>query len=179
MMTLAQQVIDICSQRGVTLACSESLTAGLVAATLAEVPGASVALRGGVVVYATELKHSLSQVPAEVLARYGPVSAVTARYMAEGVRGVCGSDIGLSCTGVAGPATQDGHPVGEVWIGVASEGASTAQLAGDILRSVSPEEVATHGLLHGRRGQIREHAVQAALVKVLSVLREQNETETR
>ena len=64
--------------RGETVAAAESLTAGLFCAQLAEVPGASATLRGGVVVYATDLKTELAGVPADLLAEHGPVSRPTA-----------------------------------------------------------------------------------------------------
>ncbi|WP_405177333.1 CinA family protein [Nocardia sp. NBC_01377] len=101
-----------------TVATAESLTAGLVAATIAGVPGASAVLRGGLVVYATDLKHSLGGVDADQLAAEGPVSAGTARQLAAGARTACESDWGIGLTGVAGPDSQDGHPVGTVFLGL-------------------------------------------------------------
>ena len=115
----AREVITSLIDAGQTVATCESLTAGLLAATLADVPGASAALRGGLVTYATDLKHTLARVPQEVLVVHGPVARETAIAMARGVRDVCGADWGVSLTGVAGPDPQDGHPVGEVWVGVA------------------------------------------------------------
>ena len=112
----AREVITSLIDAGQTVATCESLTAGLLAATLADVPGASAALRGGLVTYATDLKHTLARVPQEVLVAHGPVARETAIAMARGVRDVCGADWGVSLTGVAGPDPQDGHPVGEVWV---------------------------------------------------------------
>src|SRR3954447_22237457 len=89
--------------RAETVAAAESLTAGLFCATLASVPGASATLRGGVVVYATDLKRALAGVPADVLAAHGPVSPETAAALADGVRGRCGATWGIGLTGVAGP----------------------------------------------------------------------------
>lgn len=105
-----------------TVATAESLTAGLLAATIAGVPGASAVLRGGLVVYATDLKHSLAGVDAEVLAAEGPVAASTAEQLAVGARTRCGADWGVGLTGVAGPDSQDGHPVGTVFLGLAGPG---------------------------------------------------------
>ncbi|MFI9510218.1 CinA family protein [Nocardia sp. NPDC052566] len=104
---------------GQTVATAESLTAGLLSATIAGVPGASVVLRGGLVVYATDLKHSLGGVSDEVLLTEGPVAASTAEQLAVGARTSCGADWGIALTGVAGPDEQDGHPVGTVFLGVA------------------------------------------------------------
>jgi nicotinamide-nucleotide amidase len=100
--------------KGLTLAVAESLTGGMVASRLVAVPGASEWFRGGVVAYASEVKHSLLDVPE------GPVvSEAAAKAMAEGVRRRLGADVGLSTTGVAGPAEQEGEPPGTVWLGMA------------------------------------------------------------
>lgn len=110
--------------RGETVAAAESLTAGLFCATLASVPGASATLRGGVVVYATDLKTALADVPADLLAAHGPVAPETAAALAEGVRVRCGSTWGVGLTGVAGPDPVDGHAPGRVYVGV-SDGVRT------------------------------------------------------
>ena len=98
--------------RDETVAAAESLTAGLFCATLATVPGASATLRGGVVVYATELKTALAGVPVDLLAAHGPVSPEAAAALADGVRARCGASWGLGLTGVAGPDPVDGHGPG-------------------------------------------------------------------
>lgn len=158
----AREVITSLIDAGQTVATCESLTAGLLAATLADVPGASAALRGGLVTYATDLKHTLARVPQEVLAVHGPVARETAIAMADGVRDVCGADWGVSLTGVAGPDPQDGHPVGEVWVGVAGpEDTGVAELAGTVLGSTD--------LLVGDRAAIRRQAVTAALAVMVRV----------
>lgn len=108
------------AERGLTLAVAESLTGGLVVAELVSVPGASAVVRGGVVAYATGLKHDLLGVDAALLAAGGPIQAAVAEQMASGVRARLGADIGLATTGAAGPDPQDGHPPGEVFIAVAS-----------------------------------------------------------
>ena len=100
--------------RGETVAAAESLTAGLVCATLARVPGASAVLRGGLVVYATELKASLAGVSSELLAEHGAVHPEVAAQLAEGARDRCGATWGLGLTGVAGPSAQDGVAPGTV-----------------------------------------------------------------
>ncbi len=105
-----------------TISVAESLTGGLVCARITQVPGASAFLRGGLVTYATDLKHSLTKVPTDLLASQGPVSPATALAMAAGVAGACSSDFGLALTGVAGPDAQDGHPVGTVFIAMAQRG---------------------------------------------------------
>src|SRR5919206_1744991 len=104
--------------RGETVAAAESLTAGLFCATLAEVPGASATLRGGAVVYATDLKTTLAGVPADLLADHGPVSEPTAAALAEGIRIRCAATWGVGLTGVAGPDPVDGHRPGRVYLGL-------------------------------------------------------------
>jgi len=99
-------VHDVVSElvsRGQTLAVAESLTGGLLAATLVEVPGVSKVFRGGLVVYATDLKATLAGVDQTLLAERGPVDPDVARELAAGAARVCGADWGLSTTGVAGP----------------------------------------------------------------------------
>ncbi|WP_072802041.1 CinA family protein [Rhodococcoides yunnanense] len=113
------RLVRVLTERGQTVATAESLTAGLLAATLAGVPGASAVLRGGLVVYATDLKASLAGVNADVLDADGPVAASTATGLAEGARVRCGADWGVGLTGVAGPDSQDGHAVGTVFVGIA------------------------------------------------------------
>ena len=128
-MTDAARVIEALTGRGQTLAVAESLTGGLLAATLVDVPGASAAFRGGLVVYATDLKASLAGVDPELLAARGPVDPDVARELAEGARSRCGADWGLATTGVAGPTPQDGVDVGTVYLGLAApDGARHSRL---------------------------------------------------
>lgn len=126
-------VVARCLSRGLTLATGESLTAGLVAATLAEVPGCSAVLRGGVAAYQPDVKADLLGVPPEALAQ-GIVSEQVALALARGAARVLGADIGIGTTGVAGPDPHDGQPVGTVWIAVSAPADSRAvrlQLVGD------------------------------------------------
>lgn len=129
-----KDVLEILKSRDQTLATAESLTAGLVAASIANVPGASAVLRGGLVVYATDLKGELANVPAELLEAKGPVDPATAEALAAGARARCKADWGLATTGVAGPDPQDSKPVGMVYIAVAGPESTTVRelsLTGD------------------------------------------------
>jgi len=115
--TMESVVLDLCRERGLTLAVAESVTGGLVGGRLTDIPGASDVFRGGVISYATEVKQSLLGVSE------GPVvNEIAARQMAAGVRNRLGADIGLSLTGVAGPAEQDGQPVGTLFVGMVGPG---------------------------------------------------------
>lgn len=107
-------------QRGLTIATAESLTAGMVSSTLADISGASATLSGGVVAYSNTVKHRVLGVSEETLAQRGAVDEETARQMASGVRQLMQTDIGVSTTGVAGPESSEGKAVGVVFIAIAS-----------------------------------------------------------
>jgi nicotinamide-nucleotide amidase len=128
---------------GLTLGLAESLTGGLAASRLVNVPGASRWFRGSVVSYASEVKFALLGVPEGKV-----VSEEAARSMADGARRVLGSDLGLSITGVAGPDTQDDQPPGTVFVGLARPGQPT--------RSFSFK-------VPGDRDRVRQYATIAAL----------------
>ncbi|GAA2258274.1 MULTISPECIES: CinA family protein [Kitasatospora] len=144
---LAEQVHAALRGRGATLAVAESLTGGLLAAALVDVPGASRTFRGSVTAYATDLKASVLGVDEGLLAVHGPVHPVVARQMADGVRRLLGATYGLATTGVAGPEPQDGREVGTVHVALAGPEGTFV---------VSPR-------LSGARDRIRATAVTAAL----------------
>ncbi|WP_454044202.1 CinA family protein [Cellulosimicrobium sp. Marseille-Q8652] len=130
----AARLLAALEARGWTVATAESLTGGLVAAALVEIPGASRALRGGVVAYATDVKASLLGVDADLLARRGAVDPDVAAQMASGVRAAVGADVGVATTGVAGPDPQDGRPPGLAHVAVRTptrDAVRTLHLAGD------------------------------------------------
>jgi nicotinamide-nucleotide amidase len=142
-----RRLIVTLTARGETVATAESLTAGLVCATLTEVPGASAVVRGGLIVYATELKASLAGVDKTLLAKHGAVHPEVAAQLAEGARDRCGATWGIGLTGVAGPDPQDGVGPGTVHIGLVGPGVRTA---------------GTHWF-EGDRAQVRQACVRAAL----------------
>lgn len=141
------ELIAALGARGLTVATAESLTGGLLAATLTSVPGASAVFRGGVIAYATDLKSTLLGVDVDLLERVGPVAPDVAVAMAVGVRQRLGVSFGVAVTGVAGPDDQAGHPVGEVYVAVAGP---------------RREVVAGH-VFAGDRSAIRTATVNAAL----------------
>ena len=149
---LTARIIEHLSARGLTIAAAESLTGGELTAELTRVAGASAAVVGGVVVYATSLKHSLLGVDQRLLDVEGPVHPEVARQLAEGVRerlavGGRPADIGIATTGVAGPDPQGGRPVGTVFVGLATAAAThVVELS-----------------LEGTRSEIRERVVLESL----------------
>lgn len=114
--TLAATVVHSLVERGLTVGTAESLTGGLVCAALTSVPGASAVVRGGVVAYASDVKVGVLGVDRLLLEREGAVCAPVASALAQGVRRVLHSAVGVSSTGVAGPDRADGRPVGTVFV---------------------------------------------------------------
>ena len=127
--TLERQVIAALRARGLTLSTAESCTGGLAAKRLTDVSGASAVFLGGVVSYTNGVKEQVLGVPHETLEVHSAVSEPTARAMAEGIRRLTGSDLGLSVTGVAGPDRDDaGHEVGTVYIALSAPNETNVQL---------------------------------------------------
>ncbi|WP_420064025.1 CinA family protein [Microbacterium bandirmense] len=160
-MTVAAELVAALRARGWTLGVAESLTGGAVASEIVSVPGASEVLLGGIVSYASEVKHTLLGVDAQLLEAAGAVHPNVAAQMADGVRravavGDRPADVGIGTTGIAGPDSPDGQPVGTVHIGV-----------------VTPTAHAVRSFVFpGSRGEIREQARDAAILAVLEAVRE-------
>lgn len=129
-----------------TVAACESLTGGLLLAELTMIPGASRAVRGGLVTYATELKTALAGVSAELIATYGVVSQPVAEAMAEGVREACGATWGIALSGVAGPDEVDDQAIGTVCIGITGPNGT----------------VSARERFLGDRGEVRKQSVDLA-----------------
>jgi nicotinamide-nucleotide amidase len=154
---LAAEILRLLTESGRTVATAESLTGGLVAAALTDVPGSSAAFRGGIVAYATELKSGLLGVDQRMLDRNGPVHGPVAAAMAEGVRERLGATVGVSTTGVAGPGDADGFPAGTVHVAV----------------SLADDTVVRTMALSGNRDEVRRLAVERVLGLLLGRLREE------
>jgi PncC family amidohydrolase len=149
---LAERLQGICLGAGLTVAAAESCTGGLVVAALTEVPGSSGYVLGGIVTYADEAKRDQLGVPESVLVAHGAVSAQVARALAEAVRERFGTTLGVSVTGVAGPAGGSPEkPVGLTYISVAGPGGTS---------------VARHQW-HGDRAANRAESVGAAIVALI------------
>jgi len=146
---LAQELAVLLRESGLTIAVAESATGGLVSHLITDVPGSSDYFKGSVVAYDNEIKVRVLGVGRETLERYGAVSYQTADEMADGVRKLMNADIGLSTTGIAGPAgATAGKPVGLFYIGISSA-----------LGTRSVEHV-----FSGDRLQNKESAAEAALI---------------
>ena len=153
----AAALLARCRAAGVKVATAESLTGGLIAATLTAHGGSSAVLERGFVTYGNAAKHEMLGVPMALIATHGAVSEAVARAMAEGAIASSDADLTVAVTGIAGPGgAVPGKPVGTVWLAVARRGGPTQaellQLAGD-------------------RGQVRERTVEVALDRLLAAAR--------
>ena len=160
-MSKAAELVALLTDRSWTLGVAESLTGGAVSSAVVAVPGASAVLDGAVVAYATPVKHTLLGVDAGLLGEHGPVHPRVAEQMAYGVRAAVAvdgrpADVGISTTGIAGPASPDGQPVGTVHVGVATP---------DGVRSFAFR-------FGGDREEIRRQSVDAAISAALRTLQE-------
>lgn len=117
---LAERLQGVCLGRGLTVALAESCTGGLVADAITDVSGSSGYFAGGVVSYSNDAKERLLDVPGDVLAAHGAVSAQVAKAMATGARERFGADVAGSVTGIAGPdGGSAAKPVGLTYVAVA------------------------------------------------------------
>ncbi len=170
----AAQIISALSEQGRTVAIAESLTGGMVAASLVAVAGASAVLRGAVVAYATVLKKDILGVDGDLLSAKGPVDPDVAAQMAAGVRRLMGADYGLATTGVAGPGPADGAPAGRVFVAVAGPLVKASELATDqdFYRSVDNGRITARVLrldLPGDRAAIRRGSTARVLELLIRV----------
>ncbi|MCX8113311.1 MAG: CinA family nicotinamide mononucleotide deamidase-related protein [Bacteroidia bacterium] len=126
--SLSEALLQLMKEKGLSLAIAESCTGGALSAEIVKVAGASEVLMGAVVAYANLLKQQLLGVSPYTLETEGAVSEATALQMAEGARKVASADIGLSTTGIAGPAGgSPNKPVGTVWIGLSTPWGASAK----------------------------------------------------
>ena len=154
--SLFHELLKILLAQGKTISAAESLTGGMFSEQVASISGASNSFLGGIVSYATELKSKLLQVTTATLTKHGAVSSPCAIEMAEKVREICNSTIGISFTGVAGPSEQEGKKVGTVFIAIAKENENTTVYELN---------------LGGTRQQIRERAAKFGCYYLLKELK--------
>ena len=152
MLDLARETIAALTERGLTVATCESLTGGMICSTLVDVPGASKAVRGGLITYQTDVKTLLAEVDAALIDAHGVVSAEVARAMAEGARARLRADIAVSATGMASPGEAHEPPAGTVFVGVASDRG---------VRAIALQ-------LEGARAEIRRQTAACAIRAILT-----------
>ncbi len=156
----ARKLLDRLRSNGLTLVTAESLTGGLIGASLTEVPGSSEVYWGGIVSYGIEAKIRLLSVDSALIERYGVVSPETASSMATGALEASSADISIAVTGIAGPGGgTDAVPVGTVCI-------AAARRTSDGLRLLESVTVR----FGGSRARVRTETVRKAFSLVLSHL---------
>ncbi|MDO4254948.1 MAG: CinA family protein [Kocuria sp.] len=151
----AAYAIRCAFDKGLSIATAESLTGGSVAAAMVSVPGASAVFEGSVVAYSHSVKRAVLGVAPGLLEQRGAVDARVAEAMADGARQALGVDVAVSTTGVAGPQSHDGMPVGAVFVGLSGPaGTTSVQLN-----------------LSGTRSEIRAASTEAALRELAAYCR--------
>ncbi len=151
--TLEGVIGRLLKEKNITLGTAESCTGGYVASRITSIPGSSAYFQGGIVSYSNDIKIKQLGVLSETVAQFGAVSEETIRQMAEGVRKVFGTDVGIATSGIAGPdgGTPD-KPVGTIWIACATEKRTVTRLL--------------------KLGQYRDQNIQLTSTYLLNLLRE-------
>ena len=151
---LASSLIKKLQEKNLTLAVAESLTGGLVAASLTEIPGASKVFKGSITAYVDEIKQNVLKVNEETILKFTSISEQVALEMAINVRTIMKSDIGISTTGVAGPEKSAGFAPGLVFVAI----------------SIGVHNMCQKLEITGDRSKIRNQTVQEILQLTLSRL---------
>lgn len=142
-------------EMGLSMAAAESCTGGLLSAMITDIPGSSACFKGGAVAYGNDVKTALLGVKETTLKRYGAVSSLTAKEMAEGALKRLGADVAVSITGIAGPGGGSARkPVGTVYIAVSGRGRTSAKKF----------------LFKGGRKAVRKSSALAAIKEVINLL---------
>lgn len=152
---LARRVISLANEKQIKIGTAESLTGGLIAGSLTDIPGSSSCINGGIVSYTNQVKAKALGVNEELLRENGAVDPTVAKQMAEGAAAALNADICVSVTGIAGPTGgEPGKPVGTVFMGIYHRGKA--------------HSIECH--FEGDRERIREQTVEHALKELLSIL---------
>lgn len=151
---LAYEIIQKLGQRHLTISVAESLTGGLVAASLTQIPGASAVFKGGIIAYGDEIKQQVLKVDPALITKFTSISDPVAQSMATNVREIMNTDIGIATTGVAGPDKSDGFAPGIVFVAI----------------SIGDHKICQKLELVGDRTQIRDQSVNEIFKLTLSQL---------
>ena len=153
---VVKSLLALCKKKGLTLACAESFTGGAFASTITNAPGASQVFLGGVVAYHNQAKIDLLQLDPSLLKEHGAISESCAKSMAQHAQTLFHSDIAVSFTGNAGPSSQEGKPVGLVYIGF----------------SINEKNVVHCLTLQGTRNHIRKQSIAFAIEHLFAIINE-------
>ena len=156
----AKELVEYLKKHNLKIATAESCTGGMVSAYITAVSGASSVFEMGITSYSNRIKNQTLKVDGNTLETKGAVSGDTALQMAQNIRNISGADIGVSVTGVAGPAPQDGHPAGVIFIGISCKDTTNFYKF-----EIEPSD----------RNYVREQAVLLLLNKLLETLKTDKE----
>ena len=157
MKTVANKTVQTLLEKNLTVATAESCTGGLVATKITSVSGSSAVISFSMITYSNEVKIEKLGVAKSTIENFGAISHQTAKEMAENIRKLANSDIGVSVTGVAGPSMSEGKAVGTVFIGISTS------------KETKVEKLEPAPLT---RDEIRENAAEKALELVLKTAAE-------
>ena len=149
---LAYELIQKLGQRHLTISVAESLTGGLVAASLTQIPGATAVFKGGIIAYRDETKEQVLKVDPALITKFTSISEPVAQSMATNIREIMNTDIGIATTGVAGPDKSEGFAPGIVFVAI----------------SIGDHNICQKLELVGDRTQIRDQSVNAIFKLTLS-----------
>ena len=149
---LAFELIQKLGQHNLTISVAESLTGGLVAASLTQIPGASAVFKGGIIAYRDETKEQVLKVDPALITKFTSISEPVAQSMATNIREIMNTDIGIATTGVAGPDKSEGFAPGIVFVAI----------------SIGDHNICQKLELVGDRTQIRDQSVNAIFKLTLS-----------
>lgn len=114
-----EKIVNLLKEKGLTLSSAESLTGGSFSSFITNIPGASNVFKGGVTSYTNEIKENVLKVKKDTLLNDGAISKSCCEQMAQNIKSIFNTDIGVSFTGNAGPSASENKPVGLVFIGFA------------------------------------------------------------
>ena len=149
---LAYELIQKLGQHNLTISVAESLTGGLVAASLTRIPGSSAVFKGGITAYRDETKEQVLKVDPALITKFTSISEPVAQSMATNIREIMNTDIGIATTGVAGPDKSEGFAPGIVFVAI----------------SIGDHNICQKLELVGDRTQIRDQSVNAIFKLTLS-----------
>ncbi|MGC9171521.1 CinA family protein [Caldisericum sp.] len=154
MIEISQKLVKALKERNLTLSTAESITGGLVAKLITDIPGSSKVYLGGIVAYSPKAKIEILKIDREIVEMLGTVDPLVAELMSTNVRNLFKADIGLSTTGIAGPDPIEGKPVGLSYVGI----------------SVHNKNFVFENKFQGDRIIIRENVAEFLLKKLLEIL---------
>jgi PncC family amidohydrolase len=160
---LEKQIGALLRKHGKTISIAESCTGGFISHRITNVPGSSNYYDCSVIAYSNQSKIDILHVSPETLKKFGAVSRQTAIEMAQGIKQISGSDLGLAVTGIAGPGGGTPEkPVGLVYICLASD----------------EDVVCEEFRFKGKREEIKLQASEAALEMIKKYFQAMSESQT-